>query len=56
MACTGNLANSSELKRLLEGGDEVTSGFHAIAKLAWGVMLRIIEEDNHQTEGQTAPD
>lgn len=47
----GNLAHSSELKRLLEGGDEVASGFHAVAKLAWGVMLRIVEQDNHQAEG-----
>lgn len=53
-ACTGGISSSSELKRLLESDGPISSGFHAAAKLAWGVMLRIIGDDNHQTEGKSA--
>ena len=48
----GQLANSQELTRLLEDESEVHSGFHAVLKLAWGVMLNIIGDDSNQTHGQ----
>ena len=48
----GQLAHSAELKKLLEDEAEVPSGFHAVLKLAWGVMLKITGDDDQQTQGQ----
>lgn len=45
------LAESKELKHLLEDEPQVPSGFHAVLKLAWGVMLHIVGADNNQTHG-----
>ena len=47
----GNLSNSPELKQLLES-NETSSGFQATARLAWGIMLRLIGDDTHQNEGE----
>lgn len=48
----GQLSQSQVLKDLLEKDEGVVSGFHAVLKLAWGVMLNIVGDDNNQTHGQ----
>ncbi|KAL0044481.1 hypothetical protein WJX82_009054 [Trebouxia sp. C0006] len=48
----GQLASNQELKRLFEGNEDIKSGFHAIAKLAWGCMIYITGDDNNQTHGR----
>lgn len=48
----GQLASNQELKRLFEGNEDIKSGFHAIAKLAWGCMIYITGDDNNQTHGE----
>ncbi|DBA92469.1 TPA: hypothetical protein ACH3X1_002702 [Trebouxia sp. C0004] len=48
----GQLASNQELRRLFEGGEDIKSGFHAVAKLAWGVMIYITGDDNNQTHGR----
>lgn len=49
---TGQLANNQELKTLFEGDEAIKSGFQAVAKLAWGIMVYIIGDDNNQTHGK----
>ncbi|KAL3148728.1 hypothetical protein ABBQ38_014140 [Trebouxia sp. C0009 RCD-2024] len=46
----GKLAHSADLKRLLEDESQVPSGFHAVLKLAWGVMLKITGDNDEQTQ------
>lgn len=48
----GQLTSNQELKRLFEGDEDIKSGFHAVAKLAWGVMIYITGDDNNQTHGK----
>ncbi len=48
----GQLASNQELKRLFEGDEDIKSGFHAIAKLAWGFMIYITGDDNNQTHSE----
>ncbi len=48
----GPLASSQELKGLLEADADIKSGFHAVAKLAWGIMVYITGDDNNQTHGK----
>ena len=40
------------MKCLLEAEEDIKSGFHAVARLAWGIMLDITGEDNNQTHGE----
>lgn len=48
----GQLTSNQELKRLFEGEEDIKSGFQAVAKLAWGVMIYITGDDNNQTHGE----
>ena len=48
----GQLTSNQELKRLFEGDEDIKSGFHAVAKLAWGVMICITGDDNNQTHSK----
>ena len=51
-ASAGQLTSNQELKRLFEGEEDIKSGFHAVAKLAWGAMIYITGDDNNQTHGK----